>query len=183
MNDLVHPIHHPSHLIRHGKLTPDASRVFAIDATDAADRTLPPDEPEWIVSLSTWSSSREALSHRQHPVAVLIEPDDDPWQLVAEGQRDLSKDRFAFIAVAFPAFTDGRGYSHAQTLRHHLGYTGELRAVGDVLVDTMFYMASCGFDAFAVKAEHDPQAALRALDTFSVRYQRGYRSERDHAKA
>lgn len=163
-----------AHLIRHGKLVFDESRVFAPDATDAPDRSLPEDEPGWIVPLSTWHAQASALQQRKHPVAILIAPDDDPWTLREEGDGSFDSRAVAFIAVDFPAFTDGRGYSHAQVIRQHLNYHGELRAVGDVLIDTVFYMARCGFDSFAVKAGHDPQAALAALTSFSQRYQQEY---------
>jgi uncharacterized protein (DUF934 family) len=59
-------------------------------------------------------------------------------------------DRIALIAVAFPAFNDGRGFSHATLLRERLGYSGELRAVGDVLIDQVPLMLRTGFDSFAV---------------------------------
>ena len=163
-----------AHLIRDGALSFDESRVFAPDATDAPDRSLPPDEPGWIVPLSTWLARTDALRSRGHPVAVLIAPDDDPWTLRDPDSESFDDRAIDFIAVDFPAFTDGRGYSHAQVIRNHLGYQRELRAVGDVLIDTIFYMARCGFDSFAVKAEHDPHAALAALHSFSQRYQRGY---------
>jgi len=163
-----------AHLIRHGALEFDQARLFAPDATDPPDRTLPPDEAGWIVPLSTWLAGSQALRARTHPVALLIAPEDDPWTLRTDDAGTVDALGLAFIAVDFPAFTDGRGYSHAQVLRQHLGYTGELRAVGDVLIDTIFYMARCGFDSFAVKPGHDPEGALAALHSFSQRYQRGY---------
>lgn len=166
-----------AHLIRHGALEFDESRVFAVDAIDAPDRSLPPDEPDWIVPFSTWTASSETLKARVHPVGLLVGPADDPWALLADGADHLDASGLSFIAVDFPSFTDGRGYSHAQALRNHLGYTGELRAVGDVLIDTVFYMARCGFDSFAVKPGHDPQRALQALHSFSHRYQRGYNDD------
>ena len=72
------------------------------------------------------------------------------------------------IAVDFPAFTDGRGYSSARMLRSRLGYKGEIRAVGDVMRDQMFLMSRCGIDSFAVKASKDIEKALGAFDDFSV---------------
>ena len=75
------------------------------------------------------------------------------------------------IAVDFPAFTDGRGYTIARLLRERYGYTGEIRAVGDVLVDQLDYMRRCGFSAMALRDDQHPEDALRALNAFSVRYQ------------
>ena len=78
-----------AHLIRHGTLTLDEARMFAPDATDAPDRTLPPDEAGWIVPLSTWHAQSDALRARTHPVALLIAPEDDPWTLHDSGSSDV----------------------------------------------------------------------------------------------
>ena len=86
-------------------------------------------------------------------LGVLIKPADD----VARLEPYLY--RLELIAVVFPAFNDGRGFSHASLLRERLGYTNELRAVGDVLIDQVPLMLRCGFDSFAVSNE----TALRRL--------------------
>jgi uncharacterized protein (DUF934 family) len=75
------------------------------------------------------------------------------------------------VAVDFPKFADGRGYSIAYNLRARLGYTGELRAIGDVLRDQLFYMQRVGFDAFAVRADKNIHDALKGLTDFSETYQ------------
>ena len=80
-------------------------------------------------------------------------------------------DNFQVIALNFPAFTDGRSYSNARLLRDRYRYTGELRAIGDVLRDQLFYLHRCGFDAFAIRADKDPYEALEGLKDFSVTYQ------------
>lgn len=67
------------------------------------------------------------------------------------------------VAIHFPLFTDGRGYSLAHLLRRRHGYTGELRAIGDVLVDQLALMAQCGFNSFSLRADQPPAAALVAL--------------------
>ncbi|MCE6982636.1 DUF934 domain-containing protein, partial [Pseudomonas frederiksbergensis] len=79
--------------------------------------------------------------------------------------------QFQVIALNFPAFTDGRNYSNARLLRDRYKFTGELRAIGDVLRDQLFYMKRCGFDAFALRADKDPVEALQSLQDFSVTYQ------------
>ena len=89
--------------------------------------------------------------------AVRVEPGDDARELIPH------LDRLALVEVNFPAFGDGRGYSSARLLRE-AGYEGELRAVGDVLVDQVAYMRRCGFDAFDPDApldEGDLEAALK----------------------
>mgnify|MGYP000952791485 CR=1 FL=1 len=77
----------------------------------------------------------------------------------------------AKVAIDFPAFTDGRGYSLARLLRERYAYQGEIRAVGDVLRDQLFFMARCGFDAFAVRADKNIEDALLGLGDFSEAYQ------------
>ncbi|MCJ8147566.1 DUF934 domain-containing protein [Shinella sedimenti] len=80
-------------------------------------------------------------------LGVLISPADDVRRL--EGHLD----RIALVAVAFPAFNDGRAFSHASLLRSRLTYAGEIRAVGDVLIDQIPLMLRCGIDSFAVSNE------------------------------
>ncbi|HYN28151.1 MAG TPA: DUF934 domain-containing protein [Burkholderiales bacterium] len=75
------------------------------------------------------------------------------------------------VAVDFPKFTDGRGYSVAYLLRSRFGYRGELRAIGDVLPDQLFFMRRVGFDAFAVSPDKDVRQALHSLQPFSDAYQ------------
>ena len=71
------------------------------------------------------------------------------------------------IAIRFPVFTDGRGYSLARLLRTRHGYTGELRAVGDVLRDQLYFLQGCGFDAFQLRADQCPEEALAAFQDYS----------------
>src|SRR5258708_28678102 len=79
--------------------------------------------------------------------------------------------RVARVEVNFPKFGDGRGYSIARLLRERYGYKGELRAVGDVARDHLFYMESCGFDAFLLRDGEDPAEALTGFEDFSESYQ------------
>ncbi len=79
-------------------------------------------------------------------------------------------DKITLIEVAFPGFRDGRGYSTARILRE-AGYTGAIRAVGDVLRDQLFYMLRCGFDEFLVKDKDPAGAITSAAKRFSTTYQ------------
>ena len=92
------------------------------------------------------------------------EPGDDARALIPH------LDRLRLIEVNFPAFTDGRGYSAARVLRE-AGYAGELRAVGDVLVDQLAFMRRCGFDAFDPDKALDPEDAKAALARWPEVYQ------------
>ena len=94
--------------------------------------------------------------------------------LASDARPEALKDvlgKFKVIAVDFPKFTDGRGYSIAFNLRSRLGYTGELRAIGDVLRDNLFYMQRVGFDAFATREDRSIHDALKGLTDFSESYQ------------
>jgi len=94
-----------------------------------------------------------------------LEPTDDPASVADR------LDRVARVEVNFPAFGDGRGYSIARLLRERHGYKGELRAVGQVVRDHLFYMESCGFDAFLLREGEDPVEALTGFEDFSEAYQ------------
>src|SRR5690606_585450 len=80
-------------------------------------------------------------------------------------------DSFAVIALNFPVFSDGRNYSNARLLRDRYQYQGELRSIGDVLRDQLFFMRRCGFNAYALREDHDPHPALASLQDFSEVYQ------------
>ena len=93
-----------------------------------------------------------------------IEPGDDARLLLP------FIDRLALIEVNFPSFGDGRGYSSARILRE-AGYIGELRAVGEVLIDQLSHMRRCGFDSFAPDTPLDLEDAARAFATWENVYQ------------
>jgi len=118
-----------------------------------------------IVPFALWASERDTLSIRLGRIGVWLATDADPASIAP----DLA--RFDVIAVRFASFTDGRGYSLARLLRERHGYRGELRAIGDVLRDQLCYLSRCGFDAFALRADQNPEQALSAFDDFSEAYQ------------
>jgi uncharacterized protein (DUF934 family) len=104
----------------------------------------------------------EAPSDR---LGVWLTPDDD-----AQALRERI-DRVPLAAIDFPKFADGRGYSLAKLLRTRLGYTGELRALGEILVDQLFMLRRVGFTSFALRADQSPAAARAALGRYSDAYQ------------
>ena len=124
-----------------------------------------PDDAPVLVAHTVWTTERDALLERATPVGVRLEPADDPASIAP----DLA--RLGLVAIHFPKFTDGRGYSIARLLRERYGYAGPLRAVGDVLRDQMFLMLRCGFDQFALKHPEQREAALTAYRDFSEAYQ------------
>ncbi len=117
-----------------------------------------------IVPLNTWQAQKDALAARPE-IGVWLASSERPEEL----QDELHK--FAVIAVDFPKFTDGRGYSIAYNLRTRLGYQGELRAIGDVLRDQLFQMKRVGFDAYATRPDRSIEDALKGLTVFSETYQ------------
>ena len=114
----------------------------------------------------------DAFLDQSNATAVRLEPDDDARALIPH------LDRLALIEIAFPKFRDGRGYSQAAWLRHHLGWQGELRAVGDVLIDQLRAMARVGFDSFALRADQDSAAALVQFHAFAHQMQGDWRASR-----
>jgi len=133
-------------------LAPETSSAFA-------------DSEDVIVPLAAWKRDRPSLANRSGCTGVWLGPADDPAELLAAGAFP------ALVAVHFPAFTDGRGYSSARLLRERYHYRGELRAIGDILRDQLYELARCGFDAFALRDDQDAAAALSAFADFSEDYQ------------
>jgi len=133
-------------------------------AEDDAPETVDVPDGKFIVPLSVWLAQKDKLAQRA-PIGVWLPSD----ALATAIQDDLEK--FAVIAVDFPKFTDGRGYSIAFNLRRRLGYQGELRAIGDVLRDQLFQMYRCGFNAYATRQDRNIHDALKGLTAFSAPYQ------------
>ena len=142
-----------------------AEPVEGAPQIDPATVAVP--EGKVIVPQSLWLVQRELLAARAAAgeIGVWIASDERPEAI----KDDLSK--FAVIAVDFPKFTDGRGYSIAYNLRIRLGWTGELRAIGDVLRDQLFQMQRVGFNAYATRPDRSIHDALKGLSDFSETYQ------------
>ncbi|MCK2047022.1 DUF934 domain-containing protein [Chromohalobacter moromii] len=148
---------------------PDQSRTLIAERRVQNDEWVLPTEdaprPEngrIIVPLAEW---QEAPGE---DVAPLLASDTELTPELAEQLLDAP-----LIAIDFPKFTDGRGYSIARQLRERHGYRGQIRAVGDVLIDQLYYMSRCGFDTFLLREDQIVEDALNALDAFSLSYQPG----------
>jgi len=120
-----------------------------------------------IVPLASWLAQRDAFAARGD-VGVWLAPADDPAALASDVAR------LPVVAVDFPQFADGRGYSSARLLRERFGYAGELRAIGDIQRDQFAYLAQCGFDALALRDDKDVTDALAGLADFTDGYQLTY---------
>jgi uncharacterized protein (DUF934 family) len=130
---------------------------------DALENGVPA-QGKIIVPLAYWQENRDALIARGD-VAVWLAPGEEPKDL----EDDLAS--LPLVAIHFPAFKDGRGYSYARELRTRYNFEGEVRATGDVLRDQLFYMTRCGFNAFEIRADRSIEEALQGLKDFSVTYQ------------
>lgn len=125
-----------------------------------AEEALPEQRPAFV-PLALWQ--RHSADEELAPLMVSDTLIND--SLAAELRQATA------IAIDFPVFTDGRGYTLARLLRERFGYQGEVRAVGDVLVDQLDYMRRCGFTAMALRLDQHPEDALRAMNAISVHYQ------------
>lgn len=118
-----------------------------------------------IIPLDRWLSERANLSERGGKIGVVI----DGAAKLEELAGNLK--RFDLIALDFAKYGDGRCFSHARLLRERFGYSGELRAIGQVTKDFLFFMRRCGIDSFAVRDDKNIEDALKAFSEFSVKYQ------------
>lgn len=148
-------------LIKDGAIVDNAWTL--LNADQVAESGVPA-SGQIIVPLSVWQAQRDALLARGD-AAVWLDAGEEPEALAD----DLT--HLPLIAINFPVFRDGRGYSYARELRQRFNYQGEIRAIGDVLQDQLFYMWRCGFNAYDVRADRDLEEALAGLKVFSVTYQ------------
>lgn len=128
------------------------------------DEPLPAEGPV-VVTLKRWQAERDTLRRRNAPVGVRLGSADQAKEISA----DL--DRLGLVAIEFPTFRDGRGFSTARLLRERYGFKGELRATGNVFRDQFLFMHRCGFDAYEVADVREAEAFAAALASFSVVYQ------------
>ncbi len=154
-------------IIKDRAIIEDDWEILQLSEDDNADSIAVPDG-KVIVPLKVWQLQRDKLLQRAKDRADLA-----VWFSSNEQAKELSSDLHLFnlLAIDFPKFADGRGYSIAYNLRTRFSYTGELRAIGDVLRDQLFYMQRVGFNAFAVRADKNIQDALKGLTDFSEKYQ------------
>lgn len=150
-------------IIRNGEIVDD--QWITLGPEDAAPIPSATEAPFLMVSLKVWQAQRDALLARDGQLGLLLETNDEPAPIGADVAR------FDVIAIHFANFTDGRGYSLGRLLRERYRYSGELRAVGDVLQDQLFYLKRSGFNAFAIRADKSIDAALKSLNDFSETYQ------------
>jgi uncharacterized protein (DUF934 family) len=152
-------------LIKNGAVAVDPWKTLEINEADTPESIALP-AGDVIFPLAVWQARKAEIIAARRRFGLLLQPEDRVEDIAA----DLAN--FAVIAIDFPKFVDGRGYSTAALLRQRYGYAGELRAVGNVLHDQLFFMKRVGFDSYAFT---DGKNAAYALETgfrpFSDAYQ------------
>lgn len=152
-------------LIKQGTATVDSWKTLELAEGETPETVALP-AGDVIFPLAVWLARKAEIISCHKRIGLLIQPDERVEDIAA----DL--DYFIVIAVNFPKFVDGRGYSTASLLRQRYHYQGEVRAVGDVLHDQLFYMQRVGFDSYALKDGKNVVYAIEAgFKTFSDAYQ------------
>jgi uncharacterized protein (DUF934 family) len=140
-------------------------REIIVDSWRYADEDPLGRERALILPFARWKEERSRWWLWDGKLGVRLGPTDP----VAELEHDFL--RIGLVAIEFGGISEGRGYTQAQLLRKRYNFTGELRAVGKIQRDQVFYMARCGFDAFEFPEGTDLDVALTAFNDFSVAYQ------------
>jgi uncharacterized protein (DUF934 family) len=145
-------------LVKKGAIAEDAWITLADD--DAA-----PAKGDIVVGYARLLKEAVALKARKGRLGVRVGSSEDVLALAPHLKA------LTLVALEFPKFGDGRAFSSARLLRERLGYTGEVRAVGDVLRDQLFYMVRCGFDAFEIPRTDAAELFAQAMAEQNVFYQ------------
>lgn len=119
----------------------------------------------FIVPLKFWRMFRDEVEEFRGGISLWLNSDENV-EVIADELHSLP-----LIALNFPVFSDGRSYTNARDLREKFNYQGEVRAIGDVLRDQLYYMSRCGFDAFSLRFDQDADACLEAFKDFQTSYQ------------
>jgi uncharacterized protein (DUF934 family) len=139
--------------------------AFVADPYAAVTDEAPLPEGPVLVSLTRFEKERDALLARNVPLGVRLKAEENPERLGAE------VNRLSLIVLEYPKFRDGRAFSWARMLRTRLGFTGEIRAVGDFLYDQVNYQHRVGFDAWEVPDHFTLEMFQRALSEMTYVYQ------------
>ena len=148
------------------KLNGDTAVEAVNTFTDVADEDGVSEGGDIIISMARFEAEGDALIAEGCNVGVRIQPDEAVEALAY----DLP--RLSVVALAFPKYRDGRAYTSARLLRERLGFTGEIRAIGDVLREQAGFMARCGFDAFEPADGSTPAEWQAAIHRHRHVYQR-----------
>jgi uncharacterized protein (DUF934 family) len=160
-----------ANIIKQRRVTEDAWKLVTLAAWETPETAALPPGP-LLVPAAVWNARRAELIRRSHEhgeeLGVWLAPEEGPETLLGLGG-DLND--LSVIAVNFAKRGEGRGYSTGHLLRTRHDYQGELRAVGEIGRDQLFYLARVGFDAFQLREDEDHEEALAGFDIFPEVYQ------------
>ncbi|MDP3537634.1 MAG: DUF934 domain-containing protein [Azonexus sp.] len=152
-------------LIKNNAVAVDTWKTLELAEGETPEAVALP-EGDIIFPFAVWQARKAEIISRYKRIGLLLQPD-EPVEEIA-----VDLDYFIVVALNFPKFVDGRAYSSASLLRQRYHYQGELRAVGDVLHDQLFFMQRVGFDSYALKDGKNAVYALEAgFSSFSDSYQ------------
>lgn len=146
-------------VIKDGLIVENSWQYWPEPGAEVSD--IPGVRRQAIVPLQFLEDHPNLLADAALCLGVLLMPEDEPERLLPH----LGK--LALVAVHFPCFADGRGYSTGRLLRARYGFAGELRAVGDILRDQLYFLNRCGFNAFELREDQDLEAALAAFTDYT----------------
>jgi uncharacterized protein (DUF934 family) len=149
---------HPKQYLKDGLVVDNSWQLVAADV-----ETLP--SGDILVPVAYWQANQQQLADHSGNVGVWVDGHEE-----VEGFAS-SIATAPVIAINFPKFVDGRGFSMARLLRERFGYIGEIRAIGQFIRDQLYMMQRCGFNAFQFDSEIDLAAASKSLSDFSDSYQ------------
>ncbi|MDG2141580.1 MAG: DUF934 domain-containing protein [Gammaproteobacteria bacterium] len=150
-------------LIKNNELITDTWEI--LEKSSGPDALAASSTNSIMVPLNLWKLYRNEAEAYSGNIAIWLDSD----EFISEIKSEI--DEFSVIALNFPVFSDGRSYTTARELRQTLNYEGEIRAIGDVLRDQIFYMSRCGFDSFLLRPDQDAQACIDAFRDFQESYQ------------
>lgn len=152
-------------LIKNNAVAVDTWKTLELAEGETPEAVALP-EGDIIFPFAVWQARKAEIISRYKRIGLLLQPEEKVEEIAV----DL--DYFIVVALNFPKFVDGRAYSSASLLRQRYHYQGELRAVGDVLHDQLFFMQRVGFDSYALKDGKNAIYALEAgFSSFSDSYQ------------
>jgi len=181
------------HFPKGGKpsLAPNEWQVWAGDqnrSQDEGENSSPPDldhgKKGLLVPFAWWLNHMHSHHHeadiqskaKAGQIGVWFAADDDI--LKHADVIEAGKTVWPLVAAHFPIFRDGRSFSTAALLRDRFAWTGEIRAIGDVLIDQLLQGARVGFDSFALRPDQNLDVALKQFDLYSVTTQNSWRGKR-----
>ena len=134
------------------------------------DATQIPASGKVLLPLVIWLANKEKLAGRlaAGEIAILLTTH-EPIENLAEAFPDIN--RLPMIAVYVEIFTDGRNFTLGNLLRTRYGFKNELRAIGDIMRDQLFFLKQSGFNSYVIKAGLSATEALASLNDFSKPYQ------------